>query len=61
MATVCRKMTKICPLYDERDSLRAIVDQLQPELVGTLEQVKERAPDARVLLIGYPKLLPAAR
>lgn len=58
MATVCRKMTKICPLYDERASLRATVDQLGPELVYTLGQVKERAPKARVLLIGYPKLLP---
>ena len=58
MATTCRKMTKICPLYDERDSLRAIVDALGPELVYTLDQVKERAPKARVLLISYPKLLP---
>ncbi len=58
MATVCRKMATICPLYDERDSLRAIVDQLGPELVSTLDQVRERAPSARVLLVGYPKLLP---
>ena len=58
MATTCRKMTKICPLYDERDSLRATVDALGPELVHTLDQVKEQAPKARVLLIGYPKLLP---
>jgi lysophospholipase L1-like esterase len=59
MATTCRKMTTNCPLYDDRDTLRAIVDQLGPELVSTLDQVKERAPRARVLLIGYPKLLPA--
>jgi lysophospholipase L1-like esterase len=58
MATTCRKMTTICPLYDERDSLRATVDALGNELVSTLDQVKERAPAARVLLIGYPKLLP---
>ena len=44
MATVCRKMRKICPLYDERDTLGAIVDALRPELVSTLDQVKERAP-----------------
>ena len=30
-------MTKICPLYDERDALRGIVDQLRPELVPTLD------------------------
>jgi lysophospholipase L1-like esterase len=59
LATVCRKMTTICPLYDERAALEAIVDSLQPELVSTLDQVRERAPNARVLLIGYPKLLPA--
>ncbi len=59
MATVCRKMTTICPLYDERDQLRAIVDQLQPELVPTLVEIRRLAPNARVLLIGYPKLLPA--
>ena len=58
MATVCRKMTKVCPLYDERDELRAIVDLLRPELVATLGRIEELAPDARVLLIGYPKLLP---
>jgi lysophospholipase L1-like esterase len=58
LATVCRKMTTICPLYDERASLAATVDQLQPELVSTLDQVRERAPKARVLLISYPKLLP---
>ena len=52
-------MTQICPLYDERARLRAIVDRLQPELVGTLALVKQRAPDARVLLVGYPKLLPS--
>jgi lysophospholipase L1-like esterase len=59
MATVCRKMRKICPLYDERDSLAAIVDRLRPELISTLEQVKELAPSARILLISYPKLLPS--
>jgi lysophospholipase L1-like esterase len=60
LATVCRKLHTICPLYDERDNLRAIVDQLGPELVSTLDQVRKRAPQARVLLISYPKLLPAS-
>ena len=58
LATVCRKMQQICPLYDQRDELGAIVDLLQPELVATLDRIQELAPDARVLLIGYPKLLP---
>jgi lysophospholipase L1-like esterase len=58
LATVCRKMTRICPLYDERASLEATVDRLRPELVRTLDEVRARAPRARVLLISYPRLLP---
>jgi len=59
VATVCRRTTGICPLYDERETLGHIVDQLRSALVPTLEQIQQRAPRARVLLIGYPKLLPA--
>lgn len=59
IATVCRKMRKTCRLHDQRATLDAIVDRLHPELVSTLEQIEERAPDARVLLISYPRLLPA--
>ncbi len=58
MATACRRSTRICPLYDKRDSLGAIVDRLGPTLVTTLEQIQDLAPNARVLLISYPKLLP---
>ena len=58
IATVCRKMRKTCRLHDQRDTLGAIVDRLRPELVSTLEQIRELAPDARVLLISYPSLLP---
>jgi hypothetical protein len=36
-----------------------MVDQLRPQLAATLEQVVELAPNARVLLVGYPQLLPA--
>lgn len=59
MATVCRRSTRICPLYDQRDSLGGIVDRLRASLVPALEQVKELAPNARVLLVGYPQMLPA--
>ena len=58
MATVCRRSTAVCPLYDQRESLDLIVDDLRAPLVSTLEQVKELAPNARVLLISYPQLLP---
>jgi lysophospholipase L1-like esterase len=59
MATVCRRSMRICRLYDQRDQLGWIVDQLRPQLASTLEQVRELAPRARVLLVGYPQLLPA--
>lgn len=58
MATVCRRSNRICPLYDRRASLGRIVDLLRPTLVSTLDRVQDLAPNARVLLIGYPKLLP---
>jgi lysophospholipase L1-like esterase len=58
MATVCRLMTRICRLHDQRRRLEWIVGQLHLALVPALEQVRARAPHARVLLVGYPKLLP---
>lgn len=58
LATVCRASNRICRLYDRRDILGAIVDQVGSTLVATLQEVEELAPDARVLLVGYPSLLP---
>jgi len=58
LATACRRSTKICALHDQRDHLNWIVDQLRPALSSTLEQVEALAPNARVLLVGYPRLLP---
>jgi lysophospholipase L1-like esterase len=58
IATVCRHSTRGCPLYDERDRLGSIVDQVRPTLTATLDQVKHLAPNARILLISYPKLFP---
>ncbi len=60
IATVCRRTTGICPLHDERDRLGYIVDQLRSALVPILEQIQRRAPEARVLLVSYPKLFPAS-
>ena len=59
MATVCRRSTQICRLHDRREVLGDIVDQVQPALVPALGLVRERAPNARVLLVGYPKMLPS--
>lgn len=58
IATRCRRMTGVCRLYDERAVIGGIIDRLGPSLVDTLGLIQERAPEARVLLIGYPKLLP---
>ncbi len=59
MATVCRKLTTLCRLYDQRQVLNAILGRLEPALLDSLAQVRARAPHARILLVAYPKLLPA--
>jgi hypothetical protein len=58
LATVCRSSKRFCRLHDQRESLGRSVDDLREPLVSTLEQVRDLAPNARVLLIGYPRLLP---
>jgi lysophospholipase L1-like esterase len=58
MATVCRRSNRVCRLYDQRETLTQIVEVLRGPLVLTLQQVKDLAPNARVLLVGYPQLLP---
>lgn len=58
IATTCRRTPGVCRLHDERALLGSIVDQVGPALDDALAEVRERAPKARVLLVGYPKLLP---
>ncbi len=58
LATVCRLSKRTCRLYDQRATLSSIVDLVRPALVEGLDQIRRRAPKARVLLVGYPKLLP---
>jgi lysophospholipase L1-like esterase len=59
MNTVCRKSRRVCPLYDQRHTLTSIVDQVDSALVTVIRGVKERSPRARILLVTYPRLLPA--
>lgn len=59
IATVCRRSRNGCPLHDQRARLGSYVEELHSTLGSTLDEVKSRAPNARVLLIGYPKLFPA--
>lgn len=59
MNSLCRRSNRICRLADERDNLRDIVDQVRPALVHVIDGVEERSPRARILLVTYPRLLPA--
>lgn len=59
IATACRRSTQVCPLHDRRELLGTIVDRVRPALVAALELIRQRAPNARVLLVGYPRLLPS--
>jgi len=43
------------------DTLRQTIRDAQPKILATLQAVKQRAPQARVLLIGYPDLLPPSK
>ena len=38
----------------------ATADVIGEQVLATLEKVKKKAPDARVLLVGYPQLVPAS-
>jgi lysophospholipase L1-like esterase len=40
------------------DQLAQRVDDAAPEVAGVLAAVERRSPDARVLLVGYPAILP---
>jgi lysophospholipase L1-like esterase len=41
-----------------RDRLRRTIKRIAPRVHRVVEDIRERAPEARVLLVGYPKLLP---
>jgi lysophospholipase L1-like esterase len=60
IATRCRLLTTVCPLADERELLEGLVEGVRPSLTTALLEVRERAPQARVLVVGYPQLLPAS-
>ncbi|MDH6131709.1 lysophospholipase L1-like esterase [Kitasatospora sp. MAA4] len=44
---------------DGQDRLTALLDTVGDRLAGVLQEVRRRAPQARVYLVGYPALLPA--
>jgi lysophospholipase L1-like esterase len=43
------------------DQLLARINQVAPKIDAVLQGIKARAPQARVLLVGYPDLLPDAK
>ena len=58
IATRCRRLPGVCRLADERPQVAATLSRLQPSLVDTVLLVQRLAPRARVVLVGYPALLP---
>lgn len=40
------------------DELQGRIDETAPKIDGVLEGIAERSPDARVLLLGYPVIMP---
>ncbi len=43
---------------DGQDSLLAAVAMTKQRILGVIDAIKERAPHARVVLVGYPEILP---
>ena len=44
----------------KRDRLERTIERIKPRVSNVIEEIRERAPMARVMLVGYPKLLPEA-
>lgn len=40
------------------DRLAQRIDEAAPKIAAALDEIEERSPDARVLLVGYPVILP---
>lgn len=43
-----------------KDTLTPLIQALEPKLVTTYQTVREAAPSARIVVLGYPRLFPAA-
>jgi lysophospholipase L1-like esterase len=42
----------------QRDRLESTIEKIEPRVSSVIAEIKQRAPEARILLVGYPKLLP---
>lgn len=47
--------------YTGTDTLRQSIATAQPTILRTVQAVRQRAPQARILLVGYPNLLPPSK
>ncbi len=43
----------------KQDRLAHTIDRIEPRVRRVVEDIRERAPQARVLFVGYPRLLPS--
>lgn len=41
------------------DALKKVFDEVHDEIVETVDTILEKAPEARVVIIGYPQIIPA--
>lgn len=42
------------------DQLAAKIDDTAPKITNVLDGIRERSPNARVIVVGYPRILPAS-
>jgi len=47
--------------YTGTDTLRQSIAAAQPTIRATIQAVRQRAPQARILVVGYPNLLPPSK
>ena len=45
---------------DKKDRLKRTIARIAPRVRRVVEDIHDRSPEAQVLLVGYPKLLPAS-
>lgn len=51
-----------CAAADARDgdsAVEELLGQVEQRLVTAIEEIRDRAPDAQVLVVGYPQIVPA--
>ena len=69
IATTCAALSLTSPAGDPcrahytaggTDQLARVITQTGPKVAAVLSAIRQRAPHARILLVGYPQILPAS-